>query len=79
MEERRGGISPPKIVSDRVPRTSAAPSPVPQVISRPVPPFPQESDQAGVRSRAAEASEMSLAADRTTYLVSENEFPRQNG
>jgi hypothetical protein len=67
------GISPP-IIRTTTPRRSAViPSPLAQVISRPVPPF---SDAPVERhARVAEATEMLLAADRTNYLVSENEFP----
>ena len=70
---QRDGIPPPAISTNRRRRHAALSSPVRQVVSRPVPPLPEEAGRLHVQ--AAEASEMSLAADRTNYLVNQSEFP----
>jgi hypothetical protein len=75
MRKPRRGVPPPKIVTTtrrdgaEVARPTAAPFPL--VVSHPVPPV-REQPQA---LQAAAIPEMSLTADRTRYVVAENEFP----
>jgi hypothetical protein len=77
MRKRRGGVPPPKIITTtrrdgtgaEVARPAAVPFPL--VVSHPVPPLREQPRALG----AVAVPEMSLTADRTRYVVAQNEFP----
>jgi hypothetical protein len=71
MDNSRGSLRSPTIVTTTVEEANGAAAPFPAVITRPVPPLREER----VPARVAAVGEMSLTADRTNYVVSEGEFP----